>query len=1182
MAAQIVSSGEDTRHTPAEITSNLVGVDVQRISELSSFIWFLPASAIRLVVSIAFLYRLIGWQSLLAGVLAWSITIPVNMLVSRQYGIIQHELMESRDRKLGTITETLKSIRQIKSSALESRFQTRIKAERVDELGLQWKVYLYQTALFGLLISGPVLLSTASLLVYVHLYGNILPSVAFTTIAVLSQMEFTLAIIPEMLTQAMDGWISMCRVEEYLKSSEKKDASIDCQDIVFEHASVTWPCDADESKDRTDRFHLRELNIIFPSQKLSIISGPSGSGKSLLLAAILGEAKVTCGTFRAPQYIRASAHLKGYTSQRQWINESARAFVAQNQWIDDGTIQANILFGLPFVQYRYEETLDACCLNSDIRALPDGDFTLVGTNGVNLSGGQRWRVGFARALYSRAGILILDDILSSVDAAVAQRILDHALTGRLSRGRTIILATHHSGLCEPSAAYIVRLRNGRVEYAGVNECLDTQSKSTAGKDKTSIGTTPSGRSQYEKISDKREAKDQGGHDQSNAQSQQHDGKNGKSSTKFIEDEERAKGSLQWDLYKRYLYSSGGLTICLLAIFGFLGAMSLELFRTWWISQWTQSADSISRVLYEQTTENPASTEMIFHSTSRASGFHQQIYILLSFLTISVGMVKYIWVFIACIKASEVMFDRVIDRVLIARVRWLDTVPVGRILNRFTADFSILDSHIAKTIAELLYTMFELVGITVAGAIVSPMTIIFAVVAVCLASVVGTRYLAGSREVKRLEAITRSPIFELLERVQVGIATIRAFDRVEHYTLIMQSTIDRNTTALMHIWLFNQWMSFRLNMIATAVAVFLSGAIVLSKSTNTSLAGFALAFALRYNDAIIWVIRYYAILEMDMNSVERIDEYTNVPTEDQGGIECPADWPSDGRIEVRNLVASYAEDLPPVLKGISFTAERQRVAIVGRTGAGKSSLMMALLRLLEAREGSIMIDGVDIAHVRLQTLRSRLAIISQDPILFSGTLRANLDPDGQFTDMELHQALRKVNLASGSHDAGGLLDTSSSSSDESVDFGMLTENDAVPKKDGTSGGFFNNLSSTVYPRGQNLSQGQRQLLCLARTILSRPKILILDEPTSAVDQATDVIVQSAIRKEFRDSTVLVIAHRLSTVVGFEKIVVVDEGSVVEEGSPGELMGLKGMFWQMVERSEEAGRLRAVINQEELDD
>ncbi|KAL8777339.1 MAG: hypothetical protein Q9194_002612 [Teloschistes cf. exilis] len=372
------------------------------------------------------------------------------------------------------------------------------------------------------------------------------------------------------------------------------------------------------------------------------------------------------------------------------------------------------------------------------------------------------------------------------------------------------------------------------------------------------------------------------------------------------------------------------------------------------------------------------------------------------------------------------------------------------------------------------------------------------------------------------------------------------------------------------------------MIATAVAVFLSGAIVLSKSTNTSLAGFALAFALRYNDAIIWVIRYYAILEMDMNSVERIDEYTNVPTEDQGGIECPADWPSDGRIEVRNLVASYAEDLPPVLKGISFTAERQRVAIVGRTGAGKSSLMMALLRLLEAREGSIMIDGVNIAHVRLQTLRSRLAIISQDPVLFSGTLRANLDPDGQFTDMELHQALRKVNLASGSHDAGGLLDTSSSSSDESVDFGMLTENDAVPKKDGTSGGFFNNLSSTVYPRGQNLSQGQRQLLCLARTILSRPKILILDEPTSAVDQATDVIVQSTIRKEFRDSTVLVIAHRLSTVVGFEKIVVVDGGSVVEEGSPGELMGLKGMFWQMVERSEEAGRLKAVINQEELYD
>lgn len=573
------SSGEDPRHTPGAITSNLIGVDVQRISELSSFFWFLPASAIRLVVSIAFLYRLIGWQSLLAGVLAWSVTIPVNMLVSRRYGILQHDLMRSRDRKLGTITETLKSIRQIKLSALESRFQTRIKAERVDELGLQWKLYLYQTALFGLLISGPVLLSTASLLVYVHLYGNILPSIAFTTIAVLSQMEFTLAIIPEMLTQAMDGWISICRIAEYLESSEKEDASIDCQDIGFEHASVAWPSDAGKSKDLTDEFQLRGLNIKFPSQKLSVISGPSGSGKSLLLAAILGEARVTSGTFRAQKHMRAGAHLKGFTSQNQWIDDSARAFVSQNQWIDDGTIQSNILFGLPYMQSRYEETLAACSLDSDMRALPDGDLTLVGTNGVNLSGGQRWRLGFARALYSRAGILILDDIMSSVDAVVAQGLLDQASTGSLSKGRTIILATHHSSLCEPRAAYIVRLQDGRVKYAGINEKVDTksksESKSEAGNDQTLIHRRPSGQTRHMNSIAQREAHDRRGHGQSKTQSTQDDGKK---STKFIENEERAKGSLQWDLYKRYSYSSGGLSIWLLAISGFLGAMSLELLR----------------------------------------------------------------------------------------------------------------------------------------------------------------------------------------------------------------------------------------------------------------------------------------------------------------------------------------------------------------------------------------------------------------------------------------------------------------------------------------------------------------------------------------------------------------------------------------------------------------------------
>ncbi|KAL8660630.1 MAG: hypothetical protein Q9202_006375 [Teloschistes flavicans] len=1137
MAPQDAISDNNPRHTPGEITSNLIGVDVQRISELTSFFWFLPASAIRLVVSIVFLYQLIGWESLLAGVLAWSITVPVNMLVSRRYSLLQHDLMESRDRKLGTITETLKSIRQIKSSALESRFQSRIKAERVDELAIQWRIYLYQTTLFGLLISGPVLLSTASLLVYVYLNGNIRPSIAFTTIAVLSQMEFTLAIIPEMLTQAMDGWISVRRVEEYLDSFEKETSSFECQNVVFEHASVTWPSDADEGKDLKDGFQLRELNLEFPSRQLSVISGPTGSGKSLLLAAILGEAKVICGTFKAPQNKSASVHLKGYTRQSQWIDESAKAFVAQNPWIDDGTIQANILFGLPYKQYRYSETLAACALDSDMHALPDGDLTLVGTNGVNLSGGQRWRVGLARALYSRAGILILDDILSSVDTAVAQRLFDRALTGKLSSGRTIILATHHSDLCEPRAAYIVRLRNGEVEYAGLNENMDSHPKTEAGNDQALVYRTLSGRSRRGNINGEACAEDRAD-PQSKVRSKKDDVGNGKSSKRFIEEEERGKGSLKWNL------------------------------------QWTQSADSTRNVLHIQMTEIFSSNDMIFHVTSRAIGFHQQIYILLSFLTILIGMVKYIWVFIACIKASDVMFNRAIDRVLVARLRWLDTVPVGRILNRFTADFSVLDSHIAKTIAELLYTLFELVGITIAGAIVSPMTILFAIVAMCVATTVGTRYLAGAREVKRLESITRSPILELLERVQVGIATIRAFDRVEHYTTLMQSTIDRNTTALMHIWLFNQWMSFRLNMLATAVAVFLSSAIVLSKATNTSLAGFALAFALRYNDAIIWVIRYYAILEMDMNSVERIDEYSNIPTEDQGGADCPTDWPSEGRIEVRNLVASYAEDLPPVLKGISFTAEKQRVGIVGRTGAGKSSLMMTLLRLLEAREGSILIDGVDIAHVRLQTLRSRLAIIPQDPVLFSGTLRANLDPEGRYTDEELYQALDKVNLLSGRHVGEEASEANSAPSDGNGESSVPTKSKANTRQDRSSG-FFDSLSSPVSPGGQNLSQGQRQLLCLARTMICRPKILIMDEPTSAVDQATDTIVQSAILTAFKESTVLVIAHRLSTIVDFDKIVVLDDGMVVECGSPRKLLGLGGVFAGMVERSEEKGRLRAVI-------
>jgi ABC-type multidrug transport system fused ATPase/permease subunit len=376
---------------------------------------------------------------------------------------------------------------------------------------------------------------------------------------------------------------------------------------------------------------------------------------------------------------------------------------------------------------------------------------------------------------------------------------------------------------------------------------------------------------------------------------------------------------------------------------------------------------------------------------------------------------------------------------------------------------------------------------------------------------------------------------------------------------MFSKIDDHSTSTWYLWAFNRWMGWRMSIIGGFFATFVSIFILCMKNIDAALAGFALSFALEYASTVIWTIRHYANLELDMNAAERIIEYSNLPTESLDGADPPAAWPSEGRLEVNDLVVGYAPDLPPVLKGLTFNIERkERIGVVGRTGAGKSSLTLALFRFLEAREGAIYIDGLDISKIKLQALRSRLAIIPQDPVLFSGTVRSNLDAFDNHTDSELHDALLRVHLVTEAE----LIPSSP---------GTVTPTSATSANTNKNKNLFANLASPITEGGLNLSQGQRQLLCLARAIVSRPKIMVLDEATSAVDMATDALIQRSIREEFGDSTLIVIAHRLSTIVDFDKILVLGEGKVEEFGTPQELWkrengGFKGMVMQSGERAE----------------
>jgi len=440
--------------------------------------------------------------------------------------------------------------------------------------------------------------------------------------------------------------------------------------------------------------------------------------------------------------------------------------------------------------------------------------------------------------------------------------------------------------------------------------------------------------------------------------------------------------------------------------------------------------------------------------------------------------------------------------------------------------------------------------------VSPIILVFAAILLGVCVRYAFYYLNAARESKRLESTTKSPIFELFATSLAGVASLRAFGKSDTYILRMYDRINANARAGFYMRLLNRWLSWRLGVVGSVFAVITASIIISLKSVNASLGGFALGFMLDYTHTVVWMLRQYANLELGMNAAERIKEFSEITIEDEGGADAPAAWPAEGRLEVNELVVGYAPDLPAVLKGLSFEVERnQRVGVVGRTGAGKSSLTLALFRFLEARSGSVHIDGLDISKIKLHDLRSRLAIIPQDPVLFSGTVRSNLDPFTQHDDYELRDALERVHLVGGS---GNESDGGSASGSES------------------NVNIFSSLASPIGEGGLNLSQGQRQLLCLARAIVARPKIMVLDEATSAVDKTTDELIQRSIREEFSDSTLIVIAHRLSTIADFDRILVMSDGVVAEYDTPRKLLEKEGgIFAGMVDDSGEKDLLRQII-------
>ena len=800
------------------------------------------------------------------------------------------------------------------------------------------------------------------------------------------------------------------------------------------------------------------------------------------------------------------------------------AFVAQIPWLEDASIKDNILFGLPLDHDRYKEVLYACALVKDMEMLPDGELTEIGASGINLSGGQRWRVTVARALYSRAGILILDDIFSAVDAHVGRHILEHGLAGKLAHGRTRILVTHHIELVLPQARYVVHVGdNGHIKSAETREV--TRPKDSTPDDPSSSSTATSEQGEGQVIGD---------------------GQLKPAARKFVEEEKREKGQVSTKIFKDYMDSSGGVLYWSLTFGVFILVPVAILGRSWWVKLWTQDT--------EKRLEHPVAGPPNMHLS-----YYLGVYLAISLIASVVVCIKIYMVCAGALRASKTLFEEITFKVLRAPLRWLDTVPLGRILNRFVSDFALIDSRFSGDLQYFITGVLNVAGITVAGLFVTPWIILPFVIlgALCLFYI--RTYLQGARDIKRLEASAKSPIFELYSSALMGLATIRSFDKKDDYLRRMSARIDRHSVSTFHLWLTTRWMALRMGIVGSLFALCVAAFVAGVKGIDASLAGFALSFALDYSNTIIDTIRRYAGVELDMNSTERIVEYTSMEVEDQAGADVPHDWPSDGRIVVRDLEVGYAPDLPSVLKGLTFTVESgQRIGVVGRTGSGKTSLTLSLFRFLEARKGQINVSGLDISKIKLQELRSRLAIIPQDPVLFSGTLRSNLDPFDERSDTELRDALKRVYLLEQNHRPSFKHSYSNSTT-------VNNQNANV----------FEDLQTPISQGGLNLSQGQRQLLCLARAIVTRPKIIVLDEATSAVDMATDALIQRSIREQFTNSTLLVIAHRLSTIADFDRVLVMSDGMAVEYDEPKALIKTRRAFWEMLNESGEKAKLEAML-------
>ncbi|XP_035611096.1 ATP-binding cassette sub-family C member 4-like isoform X2 [Oncorhynchus keta] len=1110
--ALCLSSAAMGKTTTGQIV-NLLSNDVNKFDEVTIFLHFLWVGPLQAAAVLGLLWVEIG-PSCLAGMAVLVILMPTQTMFGRLFSKFRSKTAALTDNRIRTMNEVVSGIRIIKMYAWETPFSALVNDVRRKEISkIMSSSYLRGLNMASFFAASKIIVFI-TFTVYVLLGNTISASRVFVAVSLYSAVRLTVTLFfPSAIEKLSETRISVRRIKTFLlldeivKSKhgflqeEKQEPNVEIQDLI---------CYWDTSQDAPS---LQNLSLTVKSEQLVAVIGPVGAGKSSLLSAILGELP----------------HDKGVLKVKGQLT-----YASQQPWVFPGTIRSNILFGKALHPQKYEKVLRACALKRDMELLPDGDLTVIGDRGATLSGGQKARVNLARAVYQDADIYLLDDPLSAVDAEVGRHLFEQCICGIL-KNKPRILVTHQLQYLQ-AANQILVLKEGHMVAKGTYSELQRsgvdftsllkreeegpQAPGVETESRSPCSRTLSQNSEVSHTSSIRSVKD--GTEQLPAEPVQ-----------TVVEESRSEGTIGVGLYVKYLKAGANILVLIGVVLLQFLAQAAYILQDWWLAYWAGEQEKLN-VNGTVTIQNGVNvTEQL------NLDFYLGIYAGLTGATLIFGFARSLVMFNVLVKAAQSLHNRMFNSILRTPVRFFDVNPIGRVLNRFSKDIGQLDAALPWTFVDFIQIFLQIIGVVAVAASVIPWILIPLAPLIIVFLFLRRYFLQTSRDVKRLESTTRSPVFSHLSSSLQGLWTIRAFRAEERFQNTFDAYQDLHSESWFLFLVTSRWFAVRLDgMCAVFVTITAFGCLLLRDQVEAGSVGLALSYAVTLMGMFQWGVRQSAEVENMMTSVERVVEYTELESEAPWETQKrpPPEWPSQGLITFDRVSFSYSSDGPVVLKDMkAMFRPKEKVGIVGRTGAGKSSLVSALFRLAEP-EGRIYIDGVLTSEIGLHDLRQKMSIIPQDPVLFTGTMRKNLDPFSQHTDEDLWNALQEVQLKSAVEE--------------------------LPNK----------METVLAESGSNFSVGQRQLVCLARAVLRKNRILIIDEATANVDPRTDELIQKTIRDKFRECTVLTIAHRLNTIIDSDRILVLDAGQIHEYDEPYTLLqNHDGIFFNMVQQT---GRQEAV--------